>query len=564
MQKTAEMRALVAKVRPIFWIAAAFSLFVNLLMLVPSLYMLQVYDRVLTSRNIDTLLMLSVLALALYGVLAVLEWVRSQLLVNAGVELDTLLSSQLFDAFVRHRSRHGAAADAAFSDATALRQFLTGPGLFALFDAPWAPVFILAIYFVHPVLAAVAVIGAMLLLALAWISQRLTQQPLDQATSLNAAVVGTAAGYGRNHESILAMGMLQVLGRRWLQAQQQVVTLQASAGRRAGMLASASRLIRLVQQTAILGVGALYVVKGELSPGGLIAASILMGRALAPLDLAIGSWRQFIAARASYRRLGTLLERFPQEQARLELPPPQGRISIEGLTVIPPGADGPVLTNIEFEIQAGMAVGIIGPSGSGKSCLARALTGVWLPARGKVRIDGAALSDWNREQLGQHIGYLPQSIELLDGTVAENIARFSDLVDSNVVDAAKSAGVHEMVMRLPQGYETQIGMDGANLSGGQRQRLGLARALYGRPRFVVLDEPNSNLDEQGEAALMQAIKDLKAWGSTVVIITHRRPILAATDGLLVIRDGRLVVYGPTAKVLQTIAGQTSRPLEAVH
>lgn len=564
MQNIEEIRSYVSRVKPIFVVAGVFSLFVNLLMLVPSLYMLQVYDRVLTSRNVDTLLMLSLLVLALYGVLSVLEWVRSQLLVNAGVELDGLVSPRLFDAFVTYRSRQGDAGVAAFSDASALRNFLTGTGLFALFDAPWAPVFIVAIYFVHPALAAVSVIGAVLLVVLAWVSQRLTQQPLDKATALHATVVNAAAGYGRNHESILAMGMLQSLRRRWLEAQHQVVALQAGAGRKAGMLASASRLIRLVQQTAILGIGALYVIKGELSPGGLIAASILMGRALAPLDLAIGSWRQFIGARAAYRRLGTLLARFPPEQPRLELPAPQGRVSIESLTVVPPGADTPVLMNIEFEIKPGMAVGVIGPSGSGKSSLARALTGVWLPARGQVRLDGAALGDWNREQLGRHFGYLPQSIELLDGTVAENIARFGDVVADSVVDAAKSAGVHEMVMRLPQGYETQVGMDGVNLSGGQRQRLGLARALYGRPRFIVLDEPNSNLDEQGEAALMQAIRDMKAWGSTLVIITHRRPILSATDGLVVIRDGRLVVYGPTAKVLQSLAGQTVRPLGAVQ
>lgn len=565
MQNVEEIRSCIAKVRPIFVIAGVFSLVVNLLMLVPSLYMLQVYDRVLTSRNVDTLLMLSLLVLGLYGVLAVLEWVRSQLLVNAGVELDTLLSPRLFDAFVRHRSQtRGDAAAAAFSDASTLRNFLTGPGLFALFDAPWTPVFLVAIYFVHPALAAVAVIGAVLLVVLAWVGHRLTRQPLDQATVLHGAVLSSASGYGRNHESVLAMGMLDSLRPRWLETQRQVVALHAEAGRKSGMLASASRLIRLVQQTAILGIGALYVIKGELSPGGLIAASILMGRALAPLDLAISSWRQFGAAQAAYRRLGTLLMRFPQEQPRLELPAPQGRMSIEGLTVIPPGAESPVLVDIEFEINPGKCVGVIGPSGSGKSCLARALTGVWAPARGHVRLDGAALGDWNREQLGRHIGYLPQSVELLDGTVAENIGRFGDLVAESVVDAAKSAGVHEMVMRLPHGYETQVGMDGVNLSGGQRQRLGLARALYRRPRFVVLDEPNSNLDEQGETALMKAIADMKAWGTTVVIITHRRPILSATDGLLVIRDGRLVVFGATAPVLQTLAGQTVRPLGAVQ
>ncbi len=561
----AEIQAYVAKVKPIFVVAGVFSLFVNLLMLVPSLYMLQVYDRVLTSRNVDTLLMLSLLVVVLYGVLALIEWIRSQLLVNAGVELDLLLSPRLFDAFIKYRAQtKGSAPDAAFSDATTLRQFLTGNALFALFDAPWAPVFIIVIYFVHPALAAVTLVGALLLLGLAWVSHVVTQGPLAKANALQGTVFSGAAGYGRSHESIVAMGMLRSLRNRWLEVQHRLVTLQAEAARKSGLLASASRLIRMVQQTAILGVGALFVIKGELSPGGMIAASILMGRALAPLDLAIASWRQFVAARAAYGRLGNLLERVPADPPRIELPVPTGDVSIEGITVVPPGAETPALTDIDFKIRPGMTVGVVGPSGSGKSCLARALAGIWVPVRGDVRLDGASLKDWDRDQLGPYMGYLPQSIELIDGTVAENIGRFGKLDSDGVIAAAMSAGIHDMVMRLPRGYETEVGMDGVNLSGGQRQRLALARAIYGRPRFVVLDEPNSNLDEQGEVALMKCLAEMKTAGTTVVVITHRRPILSATDGLLVLEAGRLVVYGPTASVLQTLSGQAKRPLGVVQ
>lgn len=554
MEDLREIRQFVARSRPVFVTAGVFSLFVNLLMLAPALYMLQVYDRVLTSRNVDTLVALSVLVLGLFIVLGLVEWVRAQLLVNAGLQLDEALSPRLFEAYVRHRAGSRGASDAAFADAATLRQFLTGSALFALFDAPWAPVFIAVIWFMHPALAAVALAGAVLLLVLAWVGHRATREPQEQAQALQAAAHQAAHGYGRNHEAVLAMGMLPALRRRWLARQGEVVALQALAARRAGVLAATSRLIRLVLQTAVLGVGALLVIRGELSPGAMIAATILLTRALAPLDQAIASWRQFDGARASYRRLGELLRQVPLERPRLKLPAPAGDVAVEHVTAIPPGAQSPVLFDLDFRIKPGMAVGVVGPSGSGKSSLARVLTGVWAPVRGQVRLDGAALADWDREQLGPLVGYLPQTIELLEGTVAENIARFGEPDAEQVVAAARAAGIHELVLRLPQGYDSPLGADGVNLSGGQRQRLGLARALYGQPRLVVLDEPNSNLDEEGEAALAQALAQMKAWGATVVLITHHRPILGATDGILVLKDGKLVVYGPTASVLKQGAG----------
>lgn len=559
MPDSDDLKTFISRVKPVFIVAAAFSMVVNLLMLVPSLYMLQVYDRVLTSRSLDTLLMLSILAVGLYGLLAFSEWVRAQLLINAGIELDASISPRVFESFVgASTGARGPSAVVAFSDASQIRQFLTGTGLFALFDAPWTPIYLVVIFLIHPWLAYVSLFGALLLLVLAWSGERMTHAPLKAANTLAGAVNQMLQGFGRNHESIVAMGMLQSLRQLWLTRQGDMVSAQALASRRAAVIAASSRLIRLVQQMAILGLGAMLVIRGEISPGAMIAASILMARALAPLDQAIASVRLFTSARDAYRRLGDLLRQHPAPPDRLELPVPQGHVGIHNLTLVPPGAQAPVLTNIDFQIRAGMAVGIVGPSGSGKSCLARALMAVWQPVRGEVRIDGAIIANWDRQRLGPHLGYLPQTVELFEGTVAQNIARFGEQVPDLVVAAAKCAGIHELVLKLPQGYETQIGPDGLALSGGQRQRVALARAIYGNPRFVVLDEPNSNLDDQGEAALMQVIKDLKQRGTTVVIVTHRRAILSATDGLVVLKDGRLQVYGPTAQTLQQLAGD-NRP-----
>jgi ATP-binding cassette subfamily C exporter for protease/lipase len=555
MPDSDDLKSFIARVKPIFFVAAAFSMVVNLLMLVPSLYMLQVYDRVLTSRSLDTLLMLTLLAAGLYGLLAFSEWVRAQLLINTGIELDASISPRVFESFVgASTGARGPSAVVAFSDASQVRQFLTGTGLFALFDAPWTPIYLVVIYLIHPWLAYVSIFGALLLLLLAWFGERITHAPLKTANNMAGSVHQMLQGFGRNHESIVAMGMLQSLRQLWMTRQQDMVGAQALASRRAAAIAASSRLIRMLQQMAILGLGAMLVIRGEITPGAMIAASILMGRALAPLDQAIASVRLFTTAREAYRRLGDLLRQHPAPPPRLELPVPQGHIAIHNLTLVPPGAQSPVLTNIDFQIRTGMAVGVVGPSGSGKSCLARALMAIWQPVRGEVRIDGAVIANWDRQRLGPHLGYLPQTIELFDGTVAQNIARFGEQSPDLIVAAAKSAGIHELVLNLPQGYETLIGPDGTALSGGQRQRVALARAIYGNPRFVVLDEPNSNLDDQGEAALMQVLAELRQRGATVVIITHRRAILSATEGLVVLKDGRLQVYGPTPHVLQQLAG----------
>ncbi|MES2974067.1 MAG: type I secretion system permease/ATPase [Pseudomonadota bacterium] len=560
-----ELQGFVRQLRPEFMTAAAFSFVINLLMLVPTLYMLQVYDRVLTSRNADTLLMLTILAAATYLLLSSIEWVRSQLLIRAGIRLEALLSPRTFEASFTAMSRSGRGGAQALNDALTVRQFLTGNGLFALFDAPWTPIFLWVIFVMHPWLGWLSLFGALLLLFVAWLNEKLTRDVLTQANDMQGAATQTATTYFRNHETVAAMGMLGALRERWLQRQKKVIELQTLASGRAGLLSSLSKLIRMLQQMAILGLGAWLAIKGEITPGAMIASSILMGRALAPVDLAIASWRQLVMARGAYGRLGQLLEAAPAPPPTLDLPAPTGEVTVENITIVPPGAKVPSVLDLSFQIRKGMAIGVIGPSASGKTSLARALTGVWLPVKGAVRIDGASLQDWNRDKLGPYIGYLPQSIELFEGTVAENIARFGPLDSDRIVKAAQLAGIHDMILHLPDAYETVVGVDGAALSGGQRQRLALARAVYGMPSLVVLDEPNSNLDEKGEEALVNAVNELKRQGTTVVLVTHRRGTLECTDGLLVMNAGKLQVYGPTAQVLRQLAGDAApKPVEGAR
>ena len=543
--------------------AAGFSFVINLLMLVPSLYMLQIYDRVLSSRNVDTLLMLTLLAAVSYLLFAIIDWIRARLLINAGIALDSELSPRLFQAFLTESAQMtGKSQGQAFADANSLRQFLTGSGLFALFDAPWAPLFLAIIFFLHPALGAVALVGAILLVILAWVSERMTYEPLESANRLQGLSSQSTEGYGRNHDAVLAMGMLEALRSRWLERQAQWVGLQALASRHASSVASTSRLIRMLQQMAILGVGALLAIDGKITPGAMIAASLLMARALAPLDLAIASWREFFKARAAFDRLQSLLARNPASQLGLKLPEPAGDITVEGVTLVPPGAVKAVLTDVSFQIRRGTTIGVIGPSGSGKSCLAKLLVGVWVPQKGTMRLDGAVISDWDRERLGPHIGYLPQFTELLDGTVAENIARFGPQDAAKIVGAAKSTGIHDLILRLPQGYETRVGPHGLPLSGGQRQRIGLARAIHGSPTFVVLDEPNANLDYQGEAALMNVLAELKARSATVIIMTHRRSILDVSDGVLTLQNGLLQAVAARSPAVPALREVPAVSLEA--
>ena len=534
-----------------FLSAAGFSLLINFLMITPSIYMLQVYDRVVATGNKSTLLMLTLIVVMLFITMAALEWVRSQILVKVSTRLEMLLNQRLFQIAFKQSLYSGGqrATTQPLDDLTGLRQFLTGNGLFAFFDAPWMPVYLALLFLFHPWFGWYSIFTAILLCIVAAATEKATTKIISDANNVAMATRGALARNLRNAEIIESMGMLGRIRQRWMVGAVKVLDLQALASSRAGLLAALSKIIRLSSQSLILGLGAYLVIEREISPGLMIAGSILMGRALAPIDMIIGTWKGFINARDQYERLNTILRQIPADKERMLLPDPEGRIQLENVMVVPPGGNVPVIKGISLVIEKGDIVGIIGPSGAGKSTLARAILGIWPTANGAMRLDGAEVFNWNREHLGGFIGYLPQDIELFEGTISENIARFGDMNPEQVVAAAKMADVHEFILRFPEGYDTAIGPTGGNLSGGQRQRIGLARALYGNPVLVVLDEPNSNLDEQGEVALEKALLQLKQKQATVLIVTHRHSVLSKVDKLLVLNDGLLAVYGPRDQVV---------------
>lgn len=534
-----------------------FSLFVNALMLVPTFYMLQVYGRVLTSASLSTLAMLTLIMTVLVVTLGALEWVRSRIMVRVSTRLDVLLSRQVYKASFKRALESGGmdASAQSLNDLTGLRQFLTGNGVFAFFDAPWLPIYIAVMFLFHPWYGWVAVGSALVLLLLAVINEKLTGAALAQANKEHIAATLQTTKNLRNAEVIASMGMLETLMARWTHRQRSVLLLQSRASDAAAMISTLSRTLRILVQSLILGLGAYLAVDHQVGPAMVFAGSVLLGRALAPLDLIIGSWKGFIAARSQYSRLNDMLNRQLAQPEAMPLPAPEGYVQVENLIVAAPGSKTPIIKNISFSVPAGCAVGVIGPSAAGKSTLARALLGVWAPQHGVVRLDGADIEAWNKHALGPHLGYLPQDIELFEGSIAENIARFGEVDAEKVILAARMAGVHEMILLLPDGYDTVIGGDGVMLSGGQRQRVGLARALYGSPRLIVLDEPNSNLDEVGDRALAAAIAQLKQAGATLVVITHRTNIVSQLDRLMVLSGGVISLYGPREQVLAELHAQ---------
>lgn len=525
-----------------FAVSLLFTVVVNLLLLTPSLYMLQIYDRVMVSYSELTLLALSAVTLFLFALLAFAEWSRARLLVRLGVKLDTQLNARLFAASFQTRLRQqGGNATQAFADLAGLRQFLTGSSLFAFMDLPWTPIYLLVLFLLHPWLGLLGVIFMLMLAGLAWYSRRRTRGAVDQALAAGAAADQFLRSKLRNAEVIEAMGMLAHLRQRWRQRHARQLAFNRQAGDANARMQALSKFVRYSQQSLVLGAGALLVSQGELSPGAMIVASLLMGRATAPLDALVGAWKTFLAARQSFRRLNALLIEHERPRAAQECALAlRGRVRLESLSAYAPGRIQPILDNLSADFSAGEVIGIVGPSGSGKSTLARALLGIWPYTTGQVLLDDEPVDQWDREALGVLVGYLPQDIELFDGTIAENVARFDSPDPRKVIRACQRAGVHEMVLHFPQGYDTPLGQAGRLLSGGQRQRLGLARALYGDPRLVVLDEPNSNLDDQGEAALARAIQDLKHQGSTVFLVSHRQGALGLTDRLLTLAEGAIV------------------------
>jgi ATP-binding cassette, subfamily C, type I secretion system permease/ATPase len=537
--------------RKSFLYVGFFSLFINLLMLVPAFYMLQVYDRVVATGSTTTLVVLTLLMLFLMGTMGSLEWVRSRILVRVGSKIDTLLGSRLYDMSFKQSLYSGGAQTTAqpLQDLNGLRNFLTGPALFAFFDAPWLPLYLLVMFLFHPLIGVVGLISAIVLATVAIGNEKMTSQLLAQANKEYMVASATTTTNLRNAEVIESMGMLPRIRGRWEEQNRKVQFWQAQASDRAGIFASVSKTIRISVQSFILGVGAWLVIQQEITPGLMIAGSILLGRALSPIDQMIGAWKGFVTARSQYGRLNELMEKMPETGQKMSLPAPTGAISAEAASIAPPGTRVPVVKGASFQVRPGDIVGIIGPSAAGKSTLARGVLGIWPTMGGAIRIDGAESFSYKREELGSYIGYLPQDIELFDGTINENIARFGAVDAEQVVQAAKNAGVHEMILRLPDGYDTVIGQSGGVLSGGQRQRIGLARALYGDPAIVVLDEPNSNLDDQGEKALMTAIDLLKRRGCTTLMISHRISVLSHVDKLLVMAGGSVVAFGPRDEVL---------------
>lgn len=542
-----------------------FSFFVNALMLVPTFYMIQISGRVVPSSSTSTLLMLTLILTVLIATMGALEWVRSRIMVRISNRLDVMLSRDVYRAsFKRALSSGGADATAqSLNDLTALRQFFTGSGLFAFFDAPWFPIYTVVMFLFHPWFGYMTLACGLVLAGLAVVNHRLTANALANANKENVASNVVTTKTLRNAEVIESMGMLETLMNRWAKRQRRIMLMQSEASDKGGIVSTISKTFRTWSQSIMLAIGAYLVVTHEINPGLLMAGSLLLGRALGPIDQMIGSWKGFVAAKVQYDRLSKVLHDLSKEPERMPLPAPEGQIQVENLVVAPPGAKAPVIRNMSFVVPAGSIVGIVGPSAAGKSTLVRALMGIWPPQHGVVRLDGADIASWDKQALGQYVGYLPQDIELFEGSISENIARFDKIEPEKVVQAAQMAGVHEMILMLPDGYDTVIGSDGVNLSGGQRQRVGLARAIYGNPRLIVLDEPNSNLDDVGERALGVALQKLKETGATVFIVSHRPNILTRLDRILVMAGGAISLYGERDRVIAELAAQQAKGQQRV-
>ena len=536
-----------------FLIVGLLSFFTNSLMLAPTIYMLQVYDRVLTSQNELTLVAVSLITLFLFGVIGCAEWLRSRVLVRAGMRFDEHLSTRVFNAsFEAYLNQSSSPPSKAFNDLIQIRQFLTSNGIFALFDAPWAPIYIAVTFFLHPWLGILSLVFVVIQAALAWFGYRHTVAPAEDAAKAGSDTSSYLQSKLRNAEVMESMGMIGNLQKRW--ERQYLVWQQknASAQGLVHRVTAWSKFIRYSQQSLALGAGALLVIDGQLSPGAMIAANVLMSRALAPIDQLVNTWRSFVSSRTSFERLEKLLLDYPERDSALSRIAPTGAITLRRVVASAEGRSTPILNNISFDIAAGTVVAILGPSGSGKSTLARVIVGIWPDRAGEVLLDAMPSERWSRHELGPHLGYLPQDVELFEGTIAENIARLGAVDSVKVIEAARSAGMHDMILRLAKGYDTPIGEAGNLLSGGQRQRIGLARAIYGEPALVVLDEPNANLDEAGETALLNTVLALKAKGKTVFLITHRPGAIAVADRLMILRDGEILADGPKAAVLAAL------------
>lgn len=555
-KNTSELRQAVDQLWPYFRQAALLSLVASLLVLAPTGYMLEVYDRVVNSRSHMTLGMLTLLVLAVYVLMEVLDWSRGQLMHQASVAMDQKMSGRIFNAIFEANSKRADGGTARpMNDFRTLREFLNTPVLIACMEAPVSMVFLILIFAIHPLLGWSSIAAAILQTLIAWLNQRSTQPPLLAANQSAAAAQQYADGSLRNAQVIESMGMLRDIHRRWIDKQREFLNLQAQASDAGGAFQAASKFLQNVTSSMLLGLGAWLLLRNEFTggPGMMIVASILGGRVLAPLVQIVTQWQAVVNARDAWSRLDQLLASVPERPPTMALPAPRGMLTVEHLVASAPGSQMPILKGVAFALNPGEILAVVGPSASGKTTLARLLMGLWPAINGKVRLDGVDIFTWDKAELGPHLGYLPQGVELFDGTLAENIARFGEVEPAKVEAAARAIGLHESIMALPKGYDSPVGRDGAILSGGQRQRVGLARAIYGDPRFVVLDEPNSSLDEAGDAALASAIMLLKSRGTTLVIMTHRASVLSVADKMLVLHEGQNRAFGPRDEVLAALA-----------
>jgi PrtD family type I secretion system ABC transporter len=531
-----------------------FSCVVNILMLTGPLFMLQVYDRVLSSSSVPTLLALSAIVLALYIYYGFLEYVRSRIMVRVGRRFEEALRNRVFDVMAHLTLRRAAnVGGQPISDLSTIRQYLSSSGPLAFFDMPWVPFYLAIVFMLHFWLGIAGLVSAVVIFVLAVATEASTRTPLSKAALAQTKASIMTDEARRSAEAMHALGMRGMMRKRWSAMQQEALDFQTTASDSGGKLASASRVVRLLVQSGMLALGAYLAIHREISPGSIIAASIIMGRGLAPIEQAVGNWQQFLGARKAVERLRKMLGQVPLEHDRMALPPPKGNLEVDNLVVMVPGQEKPLLAGLSFKVTPGMGLGVIGPTGAGKSTLARVLTGVTPPTRGNVRLDGASIEQRSVDEYGRVIGYLPQDVQLFDGTVAQNISRFQEgAKPDDIVKAAEMANVHDLVMRLPQGYDTPLGENGARLSAGQRQRVALARALYGDPALIIMDEPNSNLDSEGEQALDRAIRIALNRGAAVVVVAHRPSALHAVSHILVLSDGKSVAYGPKDEVMSKI------------
>lgn len=549
MIKTGELKQAIQKSKRCIIYAGVFSFFVNLLMLTPPLYMLQLYDRVVSSRSESTLFFLTLIVMILFAVMGIFEVLRSRILIIFANQLDMNLSDRIYDAIFKLSSRYpGRVSSQAMSDLNSIKQYMSTNGVFAFLDAPWLPIYVIILFLFHPWYGWFAIFSSIALFGVALLNEKATKDGLKKSNDTYKSAIRLIDTNLRNSEVINAMGMNEALKKHWRKRHDVFLESHSQASAQAGVYANISKSTRVASQSLMLGLGAYLVLTMEITPGMMIAGSILLGRALAPLDILIASWKQYKSTKDSYERLDKFLNDFPVERDKLTLPDPQGSIACESISLVPPNAKRPSLMGINLSLNAGDMCAIIGPSAAGKSSLARAILGIWPLAHGVVRIDGADINQYYSDALGQHVGYLPQDVELFEGTVAENIARFGDINSEAVVEAAKAANVHDMILRLPDGYDTRLGIGGTSLSGGQRQRVALARALYKNPKIIVLDEPNASLDEEGERALHNSLMALKG-KATILMITHKLNVLQSVDKIAVLNSGQLVYFGERDSIL---------------